>query len=135
MYMIHANVPLKEMQAMPGLPLKAAEAHDLQPDDISVMATDESGQPIGSLLLKPDKRAGEKVASYSVALLQVSPEHRKQGLECTLLKEAGRQAARKGARRIHLCVKPGNCEMVDICEDLGKAEGVAFVLCLEHGGL
>lgn len=126
----------QELASLPGLSASLpSDAQRTASDSVSLVVSNDSGSPIGGLLLAPLKRIADKVLSYKVAWLQVAPEYRGREVECLLLREGARLVGGLGAKSVQVAVKPRTEAALAICGNIAPVSGVSVVVSLQHDGI
>lgn len=104
-------------------------------DNLGFVAETVTGAVVGALLLTPDKRLAGRVTSYRLAFLKADEMSGQPEIAKALLQAAADAAAHEGVARIHAFIRPDDQSKLDLFDSFGPASGVAYVVCLKHGGI
>ncbi len=138
MYQIQAVETWEELRGLrPAEDTQAAPPRArewLIPEHIGLVAKGPDG-PVGTILLVPYRRVGNRVTRYRLIWLYVLPEHRGRGVGRRLIEAAGAECARRGASTVQVPIHPRNESSISWwCNCLPRVEGLGFVVSLDRCG-
>lgn len=97
---------------------------------------DNTGAPLGTIGLVPDKYAAGVPVSYRVATLTVKADQDPSELYCSLLTDGAALVRDAGGRRVHVPVRPGHDTIYAACDKVCElVDGVRIIASFERGGL